>query len=130
MWAISKLEPLQMQIVIQKFFTPEEKREPMVVERATRSQQRPLQVLDAALDGRDWLLREAFPVADLNVASVMYLMRMIRFDYSGFANVQRWGDACYTPARRSPAVWHAPDQPRMRFRVHFARSSTGLPCGV
>ena len=94
-WAISELEPLQMQIVIQKFFTPEDKREPKVVERATKGLQRPLQVLDAALDGCDSLLGAAFSVADLNVASVMYLMQMIRFDYSGFANVQRWADACY-----------------------------------
>jgi len=66
-----------------------------LVERATKSLQRPLQVLDAALDGRDWLLGEAFSMADLNVASVMYLMWMIRLDYSGFANVQRWADAGY-----------------------------------
>ena len=85
-----------MQIVIQKFFTPEDKREPKVVERATKGLQRPLQVLDAALDGCDSLLGAAFSVADLNVASVMYLMQMIRFDYSGFANVQRWADACYS----------------------------------
>jgi len=94
-WAISEIEPLQMQIVVQKFFTPDDRREPKLVERATKGLQRPLQVLDAALDGRDWLLGEAFSVADLNVASVMYLMQMIRFDYSGFANVQRWADACY-----------------------------------
>ena len=94
-WAISEVEPLQMQIVIQTLFTPEEKKNPKVIPGATKGLQRPLKVLDAALAGRDWLLGEAFSVADLNVASVMYLMRMIRFDYSGFANVQRWANACY-----------------------------------
>jgi len=94
-WAISEIEPLQMQIVVQKLFTPEDKRNPKVIEFATKSLQRPLKVLDAALEGRDWLVGNAFSVADLNVASVMYLMKNIRFDYSEHANVQRWATACF-----------------------------------
>lgn len=94
-WAISEIEPLQMQIVIQRLFTPEERRDPKVVERATRGLQRPLRVLDAALAGRGWLLGEDFSVADLNVAAVMQLMNLIRFSYAEHAHVQRWADACY-----------------------------------
>ncbi|MEY4248786.1 MAG: Disulfide-bond oxidoreductase YfcG [Pseudomonadota bacterium] len=94
-WAISEIEPLQMQIVVQKLFTPEDKRNPKVIDFATRSLQRPLKVLDAALEGRDWLVGDGFSVADLNVASVMHLMNNIRFDYSDHANVQRWAKACY-----------------------------------
>ena len=94
-WAISEIEPLQMQIVIQTLFTPEEKKNPKVIPGATKGLQRPLKVLDAALAGRDWLLGNAFSVADLNVASVMHLMKNIQFDYSAHTNVQRWADACY-----------------------------------
>lgn len=94
-WAISEIEPLQMQIVVQKLFTPEDKRNPKVIEAATASLQRPLKVLDAALAGRDWLLGDAFSVADLNVAAVMHLMKMIRITYAEHAHVQRWADACY-----------------------------------
>ena len=94
-WAISEIEPLQMQIVIQTLFTPEEKKNPKVIPGATKGLQRPLKVLDAALAGRDWLLGDAFSVADLNLASVMHLMKNIRFDYSAHINVQRWADACY-----------------------------------
>ena len=98
-WAISEIEPLQMQIVVQKLFTPEERRDPKVVERAARGLQRPLRVLDAALAGRDWLLGTPsgaqFSVADLNVAGVMHLMKNIGFGYTEHANVQRWADACY-----------------------------------
>ena len=94
-WAISEIEPLQMQIVIQKLFTPEEKRNPKVSEGAAKGLQRPLRVLDAALAGRDWLVGEHFSVADLNVASVMHLMKSIAFDYAAHANVQRWADACH-----------------------------------
>ena len=94
-WAISEIEPLQMQIVVQKLFTPEDKRNPKVVEGATKGLQRPLKVLDAALAGRDWLIGDRFSVADLNVAAVMHLMKMIDFGYAEHANVQRWADACY-----------------------------------
>ena len=94
-WAISEIEPLQMQIVVQRLFTPEDKRNPKVIDFATGALQRPLQVLDAALAGREWLIGEAFSVADLNVAAVMQLMGMIRFTYAEHANVQRWADACY-----------------------------------
>ena len=94
-WAISEIEPLQMQIVIQMLFTPEEKKNPKVIPGATKGLQRPLKVLDVALAGRNWLVGDAFSVADLNVASVMHLMKDIRFDYSAYANVQRWADACY-----------------------------------
>ena len=94
-WGISEIEPLQMQIVVQKLFTPEEKRNPKVVEGAGKALQRPLKVLDAALAGRDWLIGNGFSVADLNVAAVMHLMKMINFTYAEHANVQRWADACY-----------------------------------
>lgn len=94
-WAISEIEPLQMQIVVQQHFTPEDKRNPKVVPGATKALQRPLRVLDAALAGRDWLVGEQFSVADLNVAGVMHLMKNIDFDYSAHTHVQRWADRCY-----------------------------------
>jgi glutathione S-transferase len=94
-WAISEIEPLQMQIVIQKLFTPKEQRDPKVVERALRGLQRPLKVLDAALADRPFLLGEAFTVADLNVASVMLLLNAMRVDTSEHRHVQRWAEACH-----------------------------------
>ena len=93
-WAISEIEPLQMQIVVQKLFTPEEKRNPKV-EGAGKGLQRPLKVLDAALAGRNWLIGDQFGVADLNVAAVMMLLKRIDFGYAEHTNVQRWADACY-----------------------------------
>jgi glutathione S-transferase len=94
-WAISEIEPLQMQIVVQALFTPEDKRNPKVVENAKTALQRPLKVLDSALKGREWLSGDTFSVADLNVAAVMHLMKMVRVEYVEHANVQRWANACY-----------------------------------
>ncbi len=95
-WAISEIEPLQMQIVIQTLFTPEDKRDPKVVERATRGLQRPLKVLDRALAGRPWLVGDAFSVADLNVAAVMHLFNDIHFRCAEHLHVQRWLNDCWS----------------------------------
>ena len=94
-WAISEIEPLQMRIVIDQLFTPEDKRNPRAVESAVKGLQRPLQVLDKALAGHDYLLGAQFSVADLNVASVMHLLQDIKFSYAAHRHVQRWADACY-----------------------------------
>lgn len=94
-WGISEIEPLQMQIVVQRFFTPEDKRDAGVIERATQGLQRPLGVLERTLNDRDYLLGEAFTIADLNVAGVMDLLNMIEFDLSAWAKVSEWQARCY-----------------------------------
>lgn len=94
-WGIAEIEPLQMQIVVQKFFLPEDKRDPGVVARAEKGLARPLAVLNSALDGRDWLVGNEFSIADLNVAAVMLLLEMVRFDLGAWSNVERWIAASY-----------------------------------
>ncbi len=94
-WAISEIEPLQMQVVIQKFFVPEADRDQTVVDGAIESLQRPLKVLDAHLSKQDYLLGADFSVADINVVGVMLLFGMGDIGVSEHKNVQRWMDACY-----------------------------------
>ena len=106
-WAISEIEPYQMAIVVQKFFTPEEKRSERAIESSGKALARPLAVLDAALADRDYLLGDTFTIADLNVSAVMLLLQMIEFDLSPFPNVQRWTGACY--ARPALAAAQARD---------------------
>ena len=93
-WAISEIEPLQMQIVVQRLFVPKEKQDATVIDNATKGLQRPLKVLDAHLAARPWLLGSSFSVADVNLAGVMQLMKMVRIDCSNHSHVQRWLDAC------------------------------------
>ena len=93
-WGISEIEPQQMEIVIQKFFLPEDKRDARVVARAEKGLARPLKVLDAHLEGRDYLLGDSVTIADINLAGVMELLNMIGFDTSGWPNADRWLAAC------------------------------------
>jgi len=94
-WAISEIEPQQMQIVIQKFFN-RDNIDQSVIDSATENLQRPLAVLNEQLADRQYLLGDAFSVADLNVAGVMLLMQMIGFDLSAYPNIEDWTGRCYS----------------------------------
>jgi len=104
-WAISEIEPLQLQILMQRFMVPEAERDQSVVDAAAEGLQRPFAVLDDALANQPYLLGETFTIADLNVAGVMLLLNMVNHDYSAYKNLQRWADACY--ARPSLAAAQA-----------------------
>ena len=92
---MTEIEPLQMDIVVQKFFVPDDKRDAKIIDAAEKKLQRPLKVLDGALNGQDWLLGGGFSIADLNVAGAMLILSMVKFDLSGYPNVRKWTDACY-----------------------------------
>lgn len=94
-WGISEIEPLQMQIVIQQFFTPEGQRDAGIIERATKGLSRPLNVLNATLSTQACLLGDDFTLADLNLSGVMDLLKMLEFDFSDWPAVKDWLAACY-----------------------------------
>ena len=94
-WRIREIEPLQMQILVQKIFVAEEKRNEKLIASSEQQLARPLAVLDTVLDGLDWLVGDQFSIADLNLAGVMRLLGMIQFDYAQYTNVKRWADTCY-----------------------------------
>lgn len=94
-WGISEIEPLQMAILVQKLFVAEEKRNEKLIASSEKQLARPLTVLDGALAERDWLVGDHFTIADLNLAGVMLLLGLIKFEYSQYTNVKRWTDACY-----------------------------------
>jgi len=61
-----------------------------------------LATLDRALAGRDWLLGDAFTVADLNVAAVLSPSRAEHLDLAPYPNVAAWLAACYArPAAKA-----------------------------
>ncbi len=93
-WAISEIEPLQMQIVVQKFFSggnPDQS----IIDNAGKQLDRPLLVLDTHLATTNYLLGDEFSVADLNLAGVMLLLQMVDFDLSPYGKVSSWLTQCY-----------------------------------
>jgi glutathione S-transferase len=93
-WGMTELEPPLMQMVLNKVMLPEPKRDADAVKAAEAAIRKPLGVLDGAVARRSHLLGDTFTIADLNVASVLSVAQFVGFDFSEFANVQRWYDAC------------------------------------
>jgi len=94
-WGISEIEPLQMQIVVQKMFVPEDKRNPKVIDRAEKGLMRPFKVLNDVLAETGYLLGDRFTVADLNLSSVMLLIDQMQFDFAEFPNIRDWKQRCH-----------------------------------
>ncbi len=93
-WGMTELEQHLIQLLLHRTMLPEDQRDAAQAEAAEQALQKPLAVLDGALDGRDYLLGHAFGIADLNVASVLMLAPLVKFDFSKYARAQRWSDAC------------------------------------
>lgn len=95
MFAVLELEPLARDLLDHRVNLVERAREASIAERAELLLKRPLQVLNSALDNRDYLLGNDFTVADLNVASILAWAQRSGMDFTFVPEVDRWLEACY-----------------------------------
>ena len=93
-WAVNEIEPHLIIVLLHRMALPEEKRVAATGDEAEEKLAGPLRVLDAALSERDYLLGNAFTVADLNVAAVLSLALRVSVDLSKFPNARAWLDSC------------------------------------
>jgi glutathione S-transferase len=93
-WGIAELERHLLDILIDQFMTPPDKRKPEKVAEALKALPKPLMVLNGALASRQYLLGDSFTVADLNLASILSWSRPIKFDFGPYPNVAAWLDLC------------------------------------
>jgi glutathione S-transferase len=105
-WGMTELEPPLMDMVRHKVMLPEAQRDAEVVKAAEAAIQKPLRVLNDTLAKRTQLVSDTFTIADLNVASVLSMAQFVGFDFSNFANVQRW----YAAATSRPAFARAAER--------------------
>lgn len=94
MWALTELEDAFIALLVRhpriNFMPPDTK-----VEADMRTKlERPLKVLEQHLAGNDYMLGDRFTVADVNVAGVMSMSRIMDFDYSPYPHVKKWFEAC------------------------------------
>ena len=96
LWVMTEVEPHGTNVVLNRNRPPEECDERIAKAEEAALQKR-LQILDTALEGRDYLLDCGFCVADLNVCSVVYILETLgRVDFSGFPNLTAWIRRCVT----------------------------------
>lgn len=94
MWALTELEDAFIAILVRHpkiaFMPPDPK-----VEADMRTKlERPLKVLEQHLSSNAFMLGDRFTVADVNVAGVMSMSRIMDFDYSPYPRVKKWFEAC------------------------------------
>jgi len=91
-WAMLELEALLLDLLTHRIILPDFARDLSHAERDTLLLQKPLAVLNSALNGREHLGGDSFSVADLNVASILAWGKMARLDLAPHANIARWLD--------------------------------------
>ena len=89
-WAQGELQPPIIEIFIQMVFVPEDKKEPKVVEKAQAKIPPLLEVLNNALENKDYLAGSDFTLADLNTASVASILPRIGVDLAPYTNIGNW----------------------------------------
>jgi len=82
--------------VANRYTLAPEKRNEAVAQENLEAVKRPLSVLDAQLGKAPYLLGQAFTVADLNVATVLYGAWFNKHDFSAIPKVAAWLDRCLT----------------------------------
>ena len=93
-WGMTELEPQLLQVLAHRVALPEDRRDDARANAAWSKLRAPLMVLEAALGGRDFLLGNAFSVADLNVASILSWARVAKATMEPFPQVDHWLTAC------------------------------------
>jgi len=93
-WGMTEVEKPLLTILIDMFMTAPDKRKPEAVAEAQKALPKPFAVLNAALEGRDYLLGSGFTVADLNLASILSWSRPIKYDFKPFPNLSAWLERC------------------------------------
>ena len=94
LWAMTEIEPPLVVILRNGRIALEDERNEPVEKEGEAQLQKPLGVLNNALEGRRYLLGADFSVADLNVASVPSWVRFLKVDLSAYPNVVRWFREC------------------------------------
>ena len=102
MWAMTEVEPQTGFIFQHTVVLPEEKRNPQIAANGREALKAPLSVLEGALAKSEYLLGNAFTVADLNVACTLSNMPRVNYDLSPWPKVAAWLPKCLSRPAAQP----------------------------
>jgi glutathione S-transferase len=94
LWAATEAEPNIMQWARHSFMLEADKRIPAEAAAGRAASDARLAVLESHLASRDWLVGDAFSVADCNLAGVYYGAWFNKYDFAAFPRVKSWLDRC------------------------------------
>lgn len=93
-WGMTETEPPLAQLFLERVIRKADQRDQQNEARALADLQRPLNALEDYLDGSPYLLGEQFSVADLNLASVLTLMKRANLNLRAYPEIDRWRRGC------------------------------------
>lgn len=89
-WAMTELQPPVIEIFIQKYFMPEDKRDQNLIAKNLEKLPALFSVLEKELANKKYLNGDHFTLADLNVASVAGIAHAIGYNFDGNDKVHDW----------------------------------------
>ena len=93
-FAMTEVEPHLLTLLRNRVMAPPDQRDEKAALAAVEALKAPLNALEAALKGKEYLLGNNFTIADLNVASVLSWAPMMKLDLSSTPTVQAWLNKC------------------------------------
>ena len=103
-WQVGNQGPMMGQLSHFRNYAPEEHKS-YGLKRYLGETERCLAVLERRLDGREWMVGDAYSVADMICFPWAFITRQLGGDLSQFPNVQRWRETI----KQRPAVRRAID---------------------
>lgn len=105
-WVLWDNHKLSSQAGMTRFlmnFLPQDKRPEQVIAFMQGRLKAAYQVLDAHLEGRDWIVGEAITNADLSACGYLYYPEPFGFDRTEWTNIDRWlGNIAALPGWKHP----------------------------
>lgn len=89
-WASSELQPPVIEVLIQKIFVPEDKRDNNIIEKNINRLPALLTVLNNSLADKKYLAGNQFTIGDINTASVVSICPMMGIDLGAYSNIKNW----------------------------------------
>ena len=93
-WVMTSVEVSLLDVLLKSRGLRGHEKDPEAAEAGIDALQMPFNVLNDALADRDYLLGDAFTVADLNVASVFAWARAANVDFSTQTHLDAWLERC------------------------------------
>ena len=89
-WAMLELQPPLIDILIQKMFVPEDKRNHQLIEKSTAQIPGKLEILNTYLKKSKFVTGDQFTLGDINVGSAANLAGALQLDMTKFPEITRW----------------------------------------
>lgn len=97
-WAMTEVQPPVVEILIQKLFVPEDKRDLQLIEKRQAQLPNLLNILNKQLTNNKYLVAGRFTTADLTVGSVINTMLGLGTSLNDYPQIQAWfGEISHRP---------------------------------